>query len=68
MFVMVTNPMSLYVLTSSKKVQLGIFFMFREFEQDMEMKTPHGPFLYICVSRARKGRKQYLREPLDHFS
>ena len=28
--------------------------MFREFEKATEKKTPHGPFLYICVSLARK--------------
>jgi len=42
--------------------------MFREFEKDKENKTPHGPFSYICVSQAQKGRKLYLREPLDHFN
>ena len=68
MFVMVMNPMSLYILMILIKVQLGIFFMFREIEKDTEKKTPHGPFSYICVSPARKGRKRYLRESLDHFS
>ena len=68
MFVMVMNLMSFNILTSPKKVKLSIFFMFREFEKDTEKKTPQGPFLYIGVSRARKGRKKYLREPLDHFN
>ena len=68
MFIMVMNSMLFYVLTSLTKVKLGTVFMFREFEKDMEKKTPHGPFSYICVSRARKGREQYLRELLDHFS
>ena len=57
MFFMVMNTMSFNNLTSPTKVQLGIFFMFREFEKDMENKTPHGVFSYICVSRAQKGRK-----------
>ena len=65
---MVMNLMSFNISTRLTKVQIGIFFMFREFEKDTENKIPHGPFLYICVSRARKSRKGYLREPLDHFS
>ena len=68
MFVMVTNLMSFNILMSSTKVKLGRFLMFREFEKDTKKKTLDGPFSYICVSRARKGRKWYLREPLDHFS
>ena len=57
MFVMVMNMMSFNILTSLTKVKLGIFFMSREFEKDMEKKNPHCPFSYICVSQAQKGRK-----------
>ncbi|MDW3502909.1 hypothetical protein NQ272_27535, partial [Escherichia coli] len=49
-FIMVMNLMSFNILMSSTKVKLSIFFMFREFEKDMEKKTPHGPFSYIGVS------------------
>ena len=52
MFIMTTNTMLFNSLTSLTKVSLGIFFMFKEFDKDMEKKTPHGSFSYICVSRA----------------
>ena len=65
-FIMAMNPMSFNVLMSPTKGIIGIFFMFREFEKDSKNKTPHGPFLYICVSQAQKGRKKYSREPPSH--
>jgi len=34
---------------------LGVLFMFREFEKDMEKKTPRGSFfLGLCLSSPKK--------------
>ena len=60
-----TIPMLFNFLMSPTKVKLRIFFMFREFEKDIEKKTPRVPFRKV-VSRTRKSRKQYSREPLSH--
>ena len=57
-----TSPMSFNILISPTKLKLRIFFMFREFEKDMEKKTPRVPFRKV-VSQTEKGRNNIQENP-----